>query len=402
MAIRNKAIQLGLMCVMAMTGAASAVAGASVPSAPSYRTAQLKLNLGLSEGDARRQLRKNGYSDIRIIRKSFKNIHTEVCFKGVRYKLKVRRLSGKMVRGDQIGRCRATYGEQEIVRRLRKQGLDKISVSPADRGQFVAIACDYDQRVRLEIDSYGDILHRSIQGRCQRGLNLGEIKRQLREDGFTKLDVLKNEQGRVVVEACYEADRVRLRLAANGHILRHKRIGDCARPMRPQNIAKRLRDLGYRQIKVIDDALPVYKAEACKQNSLMRVRMNRYGEVISTSRLGQCSPPRSRQQIVKMLQRRGANRVEVLSQDSRGFRAQACYRGERRQYRIDLYGTILNRKVVGRCEPAPRLNSVLEDFRSRGMSNLKIIVEGCRNGRRLQIELNQYGDEINRERIGRC
>jgi len=301
-----------------------------------------------------------------------------------------------------IGKCRRPYDAQEIAARLRKQGLDKISVSTTGRGNFIVRACDYDQRVRLDIDPYGDVLQRLVKGRCQRGPNIGEIRRQLREDGFTRIQVLKKNQGRLVVEACYDKDRMRLRLAANGRILRQKVTGTCARPIRPRNIARHLEKLGYRQIRVIDDELPVYKAEACKRNALMRIRMDRYGDVISTTRLGQCSPRFTRQKIVKMLQRRGANRVEVLSQDSRGFRAAACYRLERRQYRIDLYGNILKREVVGRCSQAPRLNSVLKDFRSQGMRNLRILVEGCRKGRRLQIELNQYGDEINRERIGRC
>ena len=380
------------------------VAAAETPAPPvsSYRTAQLRLDFGLSERDARRQLAEGGYRDIRITRTSFKNIHAEACFNGIRYVLKVRRLSGKVIRGSKIGKCRRPLSVQQVTARLRKQGLDKISVSITGRGDFIASACDYEDRVKLRIDPYGEIVRRVVKGQCQRGPNIAEIRRQLREDGFTRIEVVKKNQGRLVVEACYNRDRLRLRLAANGYIQRQNIIGTCARPITPGSIARRLRDLGYSQIKVIDDQLPVYKAQACRQNSLMRIRMNRYGEVISQSRLGPCSPPLTRQQIVRMLQQRGANRVEILLQNSRGFRAAACYRLERRQYRIDPYGTILNREVVGRCPPAPRLNSILEGYRSTGMRKMRILVEGCRNGRRLQIELNQYGDEISRTRIGRC
>ncbi len=402
MAIRDKAILLVLLGLMAAAVPVAAIADTATVPAPSFRMAQLRLNLGLSERDARRQLSKNGYRDIRIIRSSFKNVHAEACFNGIRYTIKVRRLSGKMIRGNRIGKCRRPYDAREIAARLRKQGFDKISVSTTGHGGFIVSACEYDQRVRLNIDPYGKIQQRLAKGRCQRGPNIEEIRRQLREDGFTRVQVLRKNQGRLIVEACYDADRMRLRLAPNGRILRQEVTGSCARPIRPRNIARHLEKLGYRQIRVIDDQLPVYKAEACRQNSLTRIRMDRYGDVISTTRLGQCLPSLTRQQIVKMLQQRGANRVEVLSQDSRGFRAAGCYRLERRQYRIDLYGKILNREVIGRCSQAPRLNSVLKDFKSRGMRNLRILVEGCRKGRRLQIELDQYGDEINRQRIGRC
>jgi len=411
MAVRGKAILLGLLAMMVVGGFAPAVGAKPVQNAPaaiatqsqpSFRLAQLKLNFGLTRDDARRLLFESGYLDIRITRTSFKNIRAQACFNGIRYGLKVRRLSGRVIRGKEIGKCRRAFDAQEIAARLKRQGLDKISVSPVGRERFVANACDYDQRVRLDIDRYGEVLQRSITGRCQRGPNVGDIKRQLKNDGFSRIKVVEKTQRRLVVEACFSGDKVRLRLALNGRIRRQDVIGTCQRPIRAQDIARTLNRLGYSRVTVIDNQLPVYKAEACRQNSLMRVRLNRYGEVISASRLGPCSPPLTRQQVVEMLQRRGANRVEVISSNSRGFRATACYRLERREYRIDPYGAILNRQTIGRCEQAPRLNSVLKDFRSRGMRNVRILVEGCRNGRRLQIELNQFGDEINRRRIGRC
>ncbi len=411
MAVRGKAILLGLLAMMAVAGVApavgatpeQAVSAATVSqSQPSYRLAQLNLNFGLTRDDARRLLFESGYLDIQVTRTSFKNVRAQACLNGIRYEVKVRRLSGRVIRGKRIGKCRRAYDAQEIAVRLKRQGLDKISVSPVGRERFVAKACDYDQRVRLDIDRYGEVIQRAVTGRCQRGPNVAEIKRQLKKDGFTKIKVVERNPGRLIVQACISGDKVRLRLAQNGRIQRQDIIGTCQRPIRPQNIARTLNRLGYSRVTVIDDQLPVYKAEACRQNSLMRVRMNRYGEVISASRLGPCSPPLTRQQIVQMLQRRGANRVEIVSSNSRGFRATACYRLERREYRIDPYGAILNRQTVGRCEQAPRLNSVLDNFRSRGMRNVRILVEGCRNGRRLQIELNQFGDEINRRRIGRC
>jgi hypothetical protein len=411
MAIRGKAILLGLLAMMAVAGSAPAVGAAFAPagssaktsqSQPSYRLAQLKLNFGLTQDDARRLLFESGYLDIQITRTSFKNVRAQACLNGIRYEVKVRRLSGRVIRGNQIGKCRRSYDAQEIAARLKKQGLDKISVSRAGRERFVANACDLEQRVRLDINRYGEVLQRSITGRCQRGPNIVEIKRQLKDDGFTRVQVVEKNPRRLIVEACFSGDKVRLRLAADGRIRQQDIIGTCQRPIRPQNIAQALNRLGYNRVTVIDDQLPVYKAQACRQNSLMRVRLNRYGEVISASRLGPCSPPLTRQQVVEMLQRRGANRVDILSSNSRGFRATACYRLERRQYRIDPYGAILDRQTVGRCEQAPRLNSVLKDFRSQGMRDVRILVEGCRNGRRLQIELNQFGDEINRERIGRC
>ena len=409
--MRYKAIVTAFLGLMVAVNSAPSVAGVSVqtgspaiksPATPSFRLAQLKLNLGLSQDDARQVLLKNGYRDIQITRASFKNVRAQACLRGVKYEVKVRRLSGRVIRGNQIGRCRPAFNVQQVVVILRKQGLDKISVSAVGRGRFIAKACDVDQRVRLDIDPYGKVLQRSITGPCQRGPNITEIRQQLRQDGFTKIQIVKKNQGRIVAEACFQGDKLRLRLSADGRIQRRNVIGACARPIGPGKIAERLRELGYRQIKIVDNQLPVYQAEACRQNSLRRIRINRFGEVISTTRLGQCSPPLTRQQVVAMLQKRGANRIEVTSSNARGFRAVACYRLDKREYRIDPYGVILDRQSIGRCPEAPRLNSVLKEFGSRGIRDLRVFVQGCRNGRRLQIELNQYGEEIDRERIGRC
>lgn len=407
----KKGVLLGLLGLVAMAGAAVAAPDISAhpelrtpasKAIPVYQMAQLNLSLGLSERDARRVLTKNGYREIRITRTSFKNVHAEACLDGDRFKIKVRRLSGEIVRGEFIGKCRRTYDAQGIAAQLRKQGLDRINVSAAGQGNFIASACDYKLRVRLKIDPYGDVLHRAVKGRCQRGLNVAEIQRQLQEDGFTRIQMVKKNQGRLVVEACFEEDKVRLRLGPNGHIRQHDYIGTCARPISSRNIAKRLVELGYRQIKIIDSDIPIFKAEACKQKSLVAIRMNRYGEVISTSRLGRCLPPLSSRQIVQMLKRRGAHRIKILSQDTRGFSAAACYKLERRQYKIDLYGAILDRKVIGKCLQAPRLSSLLKEYRSRGMKDLRFFIEACRRGRRLQIELDRFGDEISTRRIGRC
>jgi len=397
MAIRSKVILFGFLAIMITAGSAATAKAQST-----YRMAQLNLNLGISKDDAVRLLSNNGYNDIRITRTSFKNVHAEACYKGIRYKIRVRRLSGKVLRGAQIGKCRAAYNAQEIAGLLRKKGLNNITVTPVGRGRFRAKACENNERVQLRINPFGEILQRTVTGRCQRGADVAEIRRQLRNEGFTKIQVQEKNQQRLVVQACFEGDRMRLRLAADGTILRRTVIGVCAAAFTPRNIAERLRELGYRRIKVIDDELPVYQAEACRRDSLIRVRMNRFGEIMSTSRLGQCAPRLNRGQVVAMLQKRGARRVEILKSDNNGFRATACYRLERRQYTIDPYGVILNREVVGRCGQAPRLDSVVKDFRSQGIRNLRILVEGCRRGRRLQIELDQYGDEIGRERVGRC
>ncbi len=362
------------------------------------QVAQLDLNLGGSNQDIKRRLRRQGYREIRITKTSFKNIRAEACFEGIRYAVKVRRLTGKIIRGNEIGKCRKPLSVQQVAAMLKKQGLYEISVAPAQRGNFIAKACAYGRYFRFDINRRGDVLNRQDIGECRRELDIAQVRQNLREQGFNRIRVL----GPSELEACLYGDKVRLRLGRGGLVRRQEVIGRCATPIDPQSLTARLRDLGYSRIKVTDDQLPVYKAQACRGNSLMNIRINRFGEVTSELNQGQCNPPLNRQQVVEMLQRRGATRITIRSQDRSGFTARACYKLEDRRYRIDPYGVILNRETVGRCTPPPLLSQVLDDFRARGVTDTRILVEGCRRGRRLRFEINEFGEEINRERLGPC
>ena len=141
------------------TGAVFSTPGILAPSA-SIKIAQI----GLSTNDARRILRREGYREIQIIRSSFKNIHAEACFRGVRYQVKVRRLTSKVIQGDKIGGCRRPLGERAIIDKLNRSGLDRISLSKGRRGGYIAEACDYDRRVRLRVDAFGQITRRTDEG----------------------------------------------------------------------------------------------------------------------------------------------------------------------------------------------------------------------------------------------
>ena len=50
------------------------------------------------------------------------------------------------------------------------------------------------------------------------------------------------------------------------------------------------------------------------------------------------------------------------------------------------------------------LSEVVDDLRNRGVSDVKIFIEGCRDrrGRRVRFTFDEYGNSIDRERMGSC
>ena len=78
--------------------------------------------------------------------------------------------------------------------------------------------------------------------------------------------------------------------------------------------------------------------------------------------------------------------------------------GERREIYFSRYGKIEGKKDIGRCN-SPRVSAILDRLRDRGFRNddFDVYVEGCRrSGRRVRIKFDEYGNEVSRERIGRC
>jgi hypothetical protein len=45
---------------------------------------------------------------------------------------------------------------------------------------------------------------------------------------------------------------------------------------------------------------------------------------------------------------------------------------------------------------------IMEDLREKGLRRLRAFVEACERGQLLRIEIDEYGDELRRDEIGRC
>lgn len=345
-------------------------------------------------------LREQGYSQIRIIKQTFTKLNFEACQGGVRYSVKMRGL-GAVRSKTKIGECRRAITEQRAEQILRDEGFRRIRIQAAERG-FAGLACRRGERFEVFVSRFGDVRQPRAIGPCQRqALNPDEVRTKLREEGYNRIKFTDRQLPRYVVEACRRDSRYELILSRRGEIRDERRIGRCAPPVAPGDIAKVLRDNGYDRIKVVDNKLPRYMAEACKGDDRMEVTLNRYGAVLDEIRIARCQRALEPQQFIKVLRDRGYTRIRYRGQDGTDFLVRACLNDKRYRARFSQFGEALVRREAGPCR-TPSLDSLAEKFRDRGVERIVFYVEGCRRGVRYRTRVDAFGDPISRERLGSC
>ncbi len=392
----------GILSILVFSTMLFASQAISAPRQAEFQVAQINLELGIDDGSIIRLLRRHGYSEIRITKRGFSKVRAEACFEGGRYFVSVKRLGVRIRRGAKIGECRPELSLKEIIKKLKSDGFSRISIVEGDTDEIQVVACDRNRRVRLLMNKYGDTVKQKEVGRCRRDIEFADIRQLLREDGYNRMKLVAEREGRFIVEACQRDRRVRLRVNRRGRIRRQRTIGDCKPPINPGDIAKIIAKRGYDRINVLDKKLPVYLAEACRGTTLLRIRMNRFGDIVKERETGECDPPLNRRQIAELLRDLGAHRFKIEERGNKGFFATSCVKLRRTEFTIDPYGDILDRRVTGRCDPPPRLRRVIRDFKERGLSDLRVYVEGCRRNRRVRFQIDGFGEVVDRERIGRC
>lgn len=406
-------------------------------------------------------LRDQGYSQIKILKQTFSRINFEACQDGVRYLVKMRAV-GTVRSKTKIGECRRAISEQRATRILRDRGFRRIELQAVERGfagracrqgerfevfvnrfgdmrrpqaigpcrrpalsieqvrrklrdegynritftdkelpRYVAEACRNERRLELTLSRRGEIRDRRRIGRCAPPIDPRDIARVLRDKGFGRIKVIDNELPRYVAEACRRGDRMEIVLNRYGEIRNEREIGKCRRPINPDQISKILRDRGYNRVQVVDDRLPRYVAEACRDDDRIEVALNRFGGIVDELRIGGCAPALSPRQFLKVLRDRGYSRIRYRGQDGSDYLVRACFKTKRYRARFSQYGEVVVRRPAGPCV-TPSLDTLAERFRNRGVERLSFFVEGCRNGVRYRTRIDAFGDPVDRKRIGKC
>lgn len=119
--------------------------------------------------------------------------------------------------------------------------------------------------------------------------------------------------------------------------------------------------------------------------------------------------------ITELLQTRGYRNIIFTDRILPRYKAEACYGAEKFELKLNWWGDVVNRTRIGACPggsgPVGEANREIRYvLRSKGFSRIrfvnpdppKIIVEACRDGARLRLELDRFGTTKTTEEIGDC
>ena len=252
------------------------------------------ITLGGDDQMVAQVLRANGYTNGVIKSRSLTLVRTEACKNGTKYLVKVSVL-GKITSVTKLGDCpqpqRARFTEKQAAELLQQNGYNQIDAR-RNGNTIVATACRNNRKYQFSFNRRGEVASRRRAGDCEpAGLPAWQIADLLKAEGYRRVDVIDDQLPRYVAEACRDGDRVRVQLNRRGKIRSEKRIGNCRQRLNPANIAGLLQGEGYERIEVIERRRPPYIAHACKGNAKYEVEIGRFGRLRNESRIGRCAVP---------------------------------------------------------------------------------------------------------------
>lgn len=361
---------------------------------------QFTFQLGVPDRRVVRILNQQGYSEVKIVYRGMTKSTAEACKKGVKYSLQVTP-RGRVKSVQKIGNCRKPINAAQAEDRLARVGYRGVRVERDELGAFVATGCLEGQRYEISLNQFGDIGEKFRLGYCRDGLSPRDITAKLRSRGYNRISFKDSGSRRHVIEACRKLRKFELRVSRNGEIRRSKRIGRCSPPIKPSRIARILANRGLNRIEVINSKPPRYLAEACWGENRVRIALNRYGDSVKERRIGKCLPPVTKEQLTESMYKLGFRNISFAESRRPGFVVNACLEGRLQKLIVNRYGETMDEDEQGPC-PSPRLQQILQRYQDRGFSDVKIVVEGCRRNRRVELTLDPYGGVLKRDRAGRC
>lgn len=361
--------------------------------------AGLKINIGMSKGDVVRILSSKGYSQIKVYDTGFKTGKAYACRNGLKYNIKVDK-KGRIKGEAKIGSCRNQVNQEQVRRNLQANGFSRIVIDEQN-SNYIALACKGRQRIRLIISQQGELLKRRSIGNCRNSLAPNDVRQVLRDKGYNRIEFIDRQLPRYVAEACFEGRKLELLINQFGEVEKQRRLGRCNPPINANNLVNVMREKGYDRVSIISQNPPRYQLEACAENVRFNVTLNQYGKITERSRVGECNTNVDQKQIVQLLRQEGFTRINIKQRQNGNFRVSACLDGYEKRIKLNRYGELLE-EVDGQQCASRSVREVSDNLNGRGFKKAAFYAEACRNGNKIKITLNQYGDDIGRERIGRC
>lgn len=366
---------------------------------PTRAEAQFTIEIGISRDKAVKRMVDLGYSQIAILKKGFKTIRAEACLDGIRYEVRI--ADGYQVNNiRQTGVCRRVVDAKAIEQNLANSGYTRI-VMDTQNGNFVALACRNEDRLRITFSRQGEVLQRRKIGRCEEIFQPNDVRQVLRQAGYNRIQFLDRQLPWYRAEACLGQDRLELLLTRFGEVRRSVRTGRCDPELQPAQLVRFMEDKGYSRVEVIDPRLPSYVVSACLNNSRLELELDRFGQITNRKQIGQCRAVMDEDEITTLLENEGFTRVNIRKRRNGNFDISACFEGREKFATLSSFGELLSERDGQRCA-ARSISEVQSALEGRGFKDIRFSAEGCRSGRKIKVYFDQNGDRVGRENLGNC
>ncbi len=349
--------------------------------------------------DAVSLLQNNGYAEIRA-EINGRSVKATACRQNRRFEIAFNR-RGQIIQQRDIGSCLAVgLNKAQIKEILEGEGLTRIVITDERLPKYVAEACRNSSRVRVTMNRRGRVRSERRIGECGLQFNPDNIATVLGRSGYDRIEVIDRRRPPYIAHACQGDDRMEIEIGRYGRILRKHRIRSCRSNINPQNMASILGKEGYDRVRVLRGNRAPYLVEACRGDVLNELTVGRFGRVQKAERVGTCANPITESALRKKLSKQGFSTL-TLNRQNYGWRAEVCRNETKVAIRIDAYGDAIRERNLGQCVSKSVLD-ILKTLESRGADRTQVQIIGCYRNNKYRWTFDRLGNRTGRDRIGGC
>lgn len=183
--------------------------------------------------EIRQGLRDQGFRRIVFTDREPPRYEAEACRENNAFRVVMNR-SGRILHETRIGSCGADNGNpvtgQDVRANLRSVGFYHIRFISRNEPPSIVEACKSGRNYRLSISREGTIEERRHLGDCKGGatLDTAALTQRLQERGYYDVRVTRENDRRIVAEACRHVRKFSVSMDRTGQILARQPIGWCS------------------------------------------------------------------------------------------------------------------------------------------------------------------------------
>ncbi|MEO1746732.1 MAG: hypothetical protein AAFR13_09410 [Pseudomonadota bacterium] len=358
---------------------------------------RLRLEFNRSPSSAIQFLEKRGFTDVKVLDRNLLALRVEACRENVRYRFQLR-LDGRIFDESDVGRCGGTrmVTPDDVLQIARAQGMTRTQVEQGRQG-FLAIGCDRQERRRfvLAIDFSGNVVNRRLEGECERLLTIDDVASRLEDNGYSQVRFKPDQKSPYELRACRDGVLMRLVVDGRGEIREEAVAGDCRRRFDAEELVAHLGQKGYSRIEVTDNTPPTYIAEACRDGRKYELVIGRRGRIFNEAPIGRCRDRVTAAALKADLQREGFYNI-AIGDAQRGFDVTACFGRVVQSMKYNRFGDLTAQQEGTRCR-AMNFRELQAIASARDVDRGIMVLDACRGDQGIIARLDRKGVYVERE-----